>query len=451
MAENTHFVPVTKPEVGKSKLAGLKGLAMRGAVWTFGGYGSRQLLRFVNNWVLTRLLVPELFGVMAIVNTFILGINFFSDIGINFNIIQSKRGNDPTFLNTAWTVQVLRGLVLFVIATLIAWPVSQIYDEPLLAWAIPVAGLTAIFQGFNSTKKSTANRDLQMRELMMIELGSYVIGLVIMLSWAYVQPSIWALVIGGVSTSFVEMILTHLVLKGHNPRFQWDWESFHELFRFGRWIIISTALTFLTNQSDRLIIGKVVDLRFLGIFFIGAMFAKMVEDAIRQLGYKVLLPSFSTLERDNPEQLYKVLRQARIILVLLSWSAALFFIVFGQAFINFLYDSRYQEAGWMLQTLALGTLVGVLSITYDNVLVAKGKTWALATLSFIQFLIQITAMAVGARYGGPEGVIVGLACVGWLIYPFKAILLSRLKLWQPEVDIPVIGLGMLVATAFFYL
>ena len=86
----------------------LKSLALKGSVWTLGGYGIAQLLRLVSNVVLAKLLFPEAFGLMVLVTIFMQGIAMFSDIGIIPSIIQNKRGDDPRFLNTAWTIQVIR-------------------------------------------------------------------------------------------------------------------------------------------------------------------------------------------------------------------------------------------------------------------------------------------------------------------------------------------------------
>jgi hypothetical protein len=82
----------------------LKKKAIRGTAWTLFGYGGSQALRLVSNLILTRLLVPEVFGLMALVQTFQAGLTLFSDIGIAPSIIQNKRGEDPTFLNTAWDI-----------------------------------------------------------------------------------------------------------------------------------------------------------------------------------------------------------------------------------------------------------------------------------------------------------------------------------------------------------
>jgi O-antigen/teichoic acid export membrane protein len=111
-------------------MSSIKKLAIRGAVWTIASYGTSQILRFGSNLILTRLLIPDVFGLMALVYVFISGLHLFSDIGIGTSIIQNKRGDDPVFLNTAWTMQVIRGVGLWICSLLIAWPVAAFYAKP---------------------------------------------------------------------------------------------------------------------------------------------------------------------------------------------------------------------------------------------------------------------------------------------------------------------------------
>jgi hypothetical protein len=83
----------------------------------------------VGNLILTRLLFPEAFGLMALVQVFLSGLQMFSDIGIQTSVIRSKRGEDPAFLDTAWTVQVLRGGLLWLGCLGIAGPAAAFYEE----------------------------------------------------------------------------------------------------------------------------------------------------------------------------------------------------------------------------------------------------------------------------------------------------------------------------------
>ena len=163
----------------------LKHKAIRGTAWTLIGYGGSQVLRLGSNLILTRLLVPEVFGLMALVLTFRQGLTLFSDIGIRPSIIRSKRSDDPTFLNTAWTLQVIRGFWIWFGCAVIAWPVSRFYEEPRLLWLIPIVCISSIFQGFQSTALATLSRRMEVGKLTRFEFGVQMVSLTAMIFLAW--------------------------------------------------------------------------------------------------------------------------------------------------------------------------------------------------------------------------------------------------------------------------
>ena len=94
---------------------GMKARALRGSLLTSISFGSENILRLVSNLVLTRILFPEAFGLMVLVQMVFAGASMLSDVGIKSAIVQDKRGDDPVFLNTAWAVQILRGLLIWLL------------------------------------------------------------------------------------------------------------------------------------------------------------------------------------------------------------------------------------------------------------------------------------------------------------------------------------------------
>ncbi|MCU0668076.1 MAG: oligosaccharide flippase family protein, partial [Myxococcota bacterium] len=104
--------------------------ASRAALASVLGQAAAQGLRLVGNLVLSYLLFPEAFGLMLIVNTVLLGLQILSDLGLQPAIIRHPRGDDPDFVNTAWTVGVIRGAVLFAIGLALAIPIARFYREP---------------------------------------------------------------------------------------------------------------------------------------------------------------------------------------------------------------------------------------------------------------------------------------------------------------------------------
>ena len=160
---------------------GLFARAMRSSAWTASGFAISQVIRLASNLVLTRLLLPEAFGLMALVTVAMIGLANFSDVGVGQAIMANRRGDDADFLDTAWTIQVARGGLLWLATCALAAPVAALYDEPSLARILPVAGLTLLIAGFNPTRIETANRHLALGRVMLLDLTSQAIGVAVML------------------------------------------------------------------------------------------------------------------------------------------------------------------------------------------------------------------------------------------------------------------------------
>ena len=427
----------------------LRKLAMTGAAWTFAGYAAIQALRLGSNLILTRLLFPEAFGLMAIVQVWVVGLQLFSDVGIVPAIIQSKRGDDPDFLNTAWSIQVVRGTVLWICSGLLAWPAAALYHEPMLQYLLPVVGVNAFISGFNSTKLATVNRNLSLKRLITIETISYALGLLVMIIWALHTKTVWSLVGGGIFTTLVKMAASHKNLPGPSNKWHFDWQSFHDLRKFGSWIFLSSIVTFLVGQGDRLLIGYLLDVRFLAFFSLAVGMSNVFHESFRSIGGKVLFPVYSKVVRENPDNLYHILRKSRFLQIAISGVISLFFILFGKNIMAMLYDARYIDSGWMLQLLAVGQLYHVLESSNVGVLMALGKTKAMTLLLTIQSILQIITVPAAYYFLGDKGIIYGIILSKFLFYPINSYLFYKIRLWQPEVDIPFWLIFTTITILFF--
>ena len=421
-------------------MSSLRELAAKGASWTVAGFGALQIIRFSSNLVLTRLLFPEAFGLMALVQTFMLGLSMFSDIGIVPSIIQHKNGNEPSFLNTAWTLQVGRGFLLWLGAFLLATPAAFFFKEPMLGNMLQLVGVNAIIQGFNSTKLASANRKLLLGRITLIDIGSYLIGVIIMMTGAYFYRTVWALVWGGLVASFVKMLCSHIFLEGESNRFQWNPAAFQALYQYGRWVFVGTMVTFLAGQGDKLLLGRLFDVDFLAFYSLAFTLNTTYIRLFRKVGGQVLFPTYAKLFRKSREKLYSKLRKIRLLHIVLSWTVALFFIFYGVELIEILYDSRYESAGWILQILATGALIGCLNGSYVGVLMGMGEFKYSTLLLVLQLLLKFILMYIGYLFLGEKGAIIGIAATGYFLYPINALVFSKFSLWQPEVDVPIIVL-----------
>lgn len=390
-------------------MSSIKQLALKGTVWTVASYGVSQVLRFGSNLILSRLLFPELFGLMALVNVFIVGLHLFSDIGIGPSIIQNKRGDDPKFLNTAWTLQIIRSFIIWFFCIIVAWPAAQLYREPQLLWLIPVTGLGTIISGFNSTGLDTLERHMAIRKLAIFQLVLQLISLSIMLTWAWVSPSIWALVGSSLVSSLIAMLCSHRLVPSLANRFTWDSESAREIFSFGKWIFASTAITFLAEQSDRLMLGKLLSFEMLGVYGVAFTLSDMPRQVLMAVGSKVLFPAFSKLA-DLPRATVRAKILKHRFLLLISMAFALTWLVsFGDFLVSILFDDRYAEAAWMLPLLALGIWPRVLTQTIDQVFFAVGQPRYPTYGCLFKFVFMLIGLPVGFHLSGIVGAVIVVA------------------------------------------
>lgn len=427
----------------------LKGRALRGTLWTFGGYGASQVLRLGSNIVLTHLLFPEAFGLMAIVNVFLQGLVMFSDVGLGPSIIQNRRGGKPEFLRTAWTIAILRGLLLAAIAAVIAWPVARFYDEPRLVLFLPITAFSAIIAGFNSTNLYALMRTVKIAKLTIIDLSAQTLGIAIMVHWAWRAPSIWALVVGGLATAYAKMLLSHTVLGAPRMRLEFHPDLAREVLRFGKWIFLSTILGFIVNRVDRLVLAKFMSLGGLGVYSIAIMLSQSTVEALRAVSNRVLFPVYAHFAREAPERLRSRTGRVRAALMAVTLPPLWILTVFGQEIVDLVYDPRYHEAGWMLQVLAAGAIPASICAPVGIVLLAVGNSFRHLLMLISRAGLLIAAMAVGGKMAGTPGLIVGFSASPLLFYPFLAALVRKYNVWLPLIDFIglavsalVVGLGL---------
>lgn len=379
--------------------------ARRGAVYTALGYVVGQILRFAGNIVLSRLLFQEAFGLTAMVGAVLQALQLFSDVGIGPSIIQSSRGEDRTYLSTAWTLQAARGVVIWILVCLAGVPLAQYYGHEELAWIAPIGGFGVLVSGFASTKVFTANKNLQMGRITAIEIGSQVLGLGVQIGWALVDRSVWALVAGGLAISLSKTILSHVALPGPADRFGWNGEAARALVRFGRWIFLSTVLTYCVTQADKLVFGKLVPLSVLGDYSIASQIAMLPAMGIGTLSLSVAFPHYSRLFHAQTP-LGKTFHKTRARFLLLAGWMCAGLAAGGRAAVSMLYDERYHAAGWIVQALAFGAWFFCMEATNGAVLLACDRARWVAFSNGAKLVSMIVFIPIGfAHWGFPGAVL----------------------------------------------
>ena len=408
--------PQPADPLAETRGASLPQRARRGTLVSLGGQGGGQALRLAGNLVLARLLSPDAFGLMAIVNVVLLGLQQISHVGIQPALVRPPRGEEPAFLHTAFTMQAVRGVGLFPACALLAAPIARFYGEPQLVWLLPVASITALFGGVVSTRMVLAQRRLRLERPTAIELGGRILSLIVMVGWAWHSPTVWALVAGGVVAAGTRAIASHLVLPGRRDRFRWDREAASEILGFGQWILLSTLLAFVATRFDVALLGKLLPLGLLGVYSVAIVLPGILRDVATQPIQAVLMPALSESHRQGPEVLARHFTRARAVLLPILVVAIVGGVIGAPAFFETLYDDRYHEAGWMAQLSFAWLWFMLLQDTSGRALLALGdaRSWALAAA--VKAAATAAGCILGFQLGGLVGVLLGLAVAsacGW--------------------------------------
>lgn len=414
--------------MSESESVSLKQRVLRAGGWTLAGYGVTLAIRLGSTLIMTRLLAPEMFGVMAIASMVLTILSMMSDLGLRSNIVQSPRGEDPAFLDTAWVVQIIRGVVLWAVASLVglglylgnlggAFPPSSVYASPVLPLVIVVGTFSAVISGLAPTGIALAQRYFDQKRLVQMELVSQLVGFVFMVAAGMATQSIWALVAGGLVSATTSTILSHWWLKMHRNRFRWDRSALRELMGFGKWTAVSSVFTVLSLNGDRLLLGGLVEADVLGMYAIATLILGTIEGALGRFFGAVSLPALSEIARTDPARLREIYYRLRVPgdLILLFSTGALY--VVGQHVIDLLYDPRYAAAGGMLQVLAFSYFSARYNVAY-HVYLAVAKPRYLAAINLVRCVSLFAVVPVAYAFGGAQAAVWGIALHGLAMIPF---------------------------------
>jgi O-antigen/teichoic acid export membrane protein len=343
------------------------------------------------------------------------GVVMLSDLGIRQSIIRAKSIEDLTFLHTAWTVQTLRGLViaglvaltglgLLVLGPSLAEP-GTVYADPLLPFLVIVSALTVQIESTASVNALTANRKLSyMGRLAALSILSQLIAVGVTVSLAVLWPSVWALLLGGLVGASCRTILSHLAIPGPRMGFAWNKDVREELWSFGKWIIGSSALGFVTQHADRLILAALMPPALLGLYVIALLWIQAYGMLVARLSNQTGLPVLSEVLRDRPSDLPRLFRKYLLAVDVLCLFGYLIFTFGGQTLINLLYSNEYRTAGQLMPLLALWLLTRRF-IVFSEILVAEGKSFNLMLSNALSAITICIAIPIGYSTLGVTGAI----------------------------------------------
>lgn len=421
----------------------LKTKILKSSVLVTSGFALSQLLRFAGNLILTRLLTPEYFGLVGIAVVVVAGINMITDMGFSHSVIRSRNIENRAFLNTVWTLQIIRGFLLSVILLVVAAFLynyqanhndvsnhANIYHDRDLVMVLLVLSIIPIIEGFNSTNIYLQNRELKLSRLIIIDLVAQVLAVLVTVLLAYYFRNIWALVSGFIVTSLTRLLMSHLYLEGAPTRFQLDRKTAIDVLHFGKWIALSSLTGFLLSRGEKLLLGGFIDARLMGLYTLAFFLGNFGYQVLTKVGSTVFYPVLCEVQRlENHAQLKKSFYEIRAKFDILVALMVGFLFFNGQFLVELLYDDRYHYSGWILEMLSFTIIIAICSVS-EQVFMALGKPRLMTYSQLVHLAVLIPGLYIAMHMKNFELGVIVIAFSFLPRYGFTLFSLYKIRLFS---------------------
>lgn len=409
-------------------------------LWRSGGNFAAQAIRLAGNLILTRLLFPEAFGLMAVVGVFQAAVRMSADFGVGQSVIRSRSGEDPDFIRTAWTFNLAKSMAMYLAVLLLAAGLAltqgavelgdTIYADPQLPALLMVSSLSIVISALSSMNSALSERKLLVGRMTAIGLSSRIVGLGVMILSAWLDPSVWALVHGNLATVAVSSALSHVVLPGPRMGFAWNRTHVREIWGFGKWLVGSSIATYISNSGDRLILAAFLAPLEFSLYAIARIWIDTGISILQRASRPISYAAFGEVARERPGALWRSFKKIRLVQNTASVAAFFVFLSAGPFIINFLYTKEYDSVGPLIAILSPLLLFN----TYQPIsalLLSSGLSRNAAAVSTARAVAMLVLLPLSLTFLGPAWaflVIVinpAFGTVGQLILASRIVPLSK--------------------------
>ncbi|MFV8784051.1 oligosaccharide flippase family protein [Microbulbifer sp. SA54] len=390
------------------------------AMLVIGTRGIEIFLRLVSTIILTRLLSPSAFGEILIVTTISSAIVLFSEIGLRGSIINSNRGDsDPEYINTIWTLYIIQHIVIAAVLLLTSYFGEKIYPNVQnLSFYLQISAVVALASGFHSTKIFQLEKQLDMTIPCLFIVGKRVFGLSLAILLCYSWPSASSIIFADLIATFCFAILSHRIRHGTRNRIHLDINSFKQVFNYGKWILPTTGITWLTREGNKLTLSFILTTTTLGFFSVASNIGLVFCGIAQNLSDKWLFPVYAKYRKN--ENIDIIALKIRSIILTGSGIGIAILCIGSDTIVNLVYEDEYASIGPILATISAGSIGLIVANCYLPIFKAHANSRALFRIRIIQSILMGIGIIIGYSLFGVSGLILGVSYSQLLFGIFSA-------------------------------
>ena len=365
-------------------------------IWRFMERIGAQGISFIVQIVLARILVPEYYGMVALVTVFITILQVFVDSGLGNALIQ-KEDADNTDFSTVFYFNMIMCVCLYVLLFISSPWIAQFYNDIEMIPIIRVVGLNLVVSGIKNVQQAYVARNMLFKKFFFATLGGTLVSAVIGISMAYLGAGVWALVVQQLSNTFIDTIVLWITVKWR-PEFVFSKSRFKILFSFGWKLLVSSLINTVYLDIRQLIIGKRYSQEHLAYYNQGEKIPNLVVRNIDTAIGSVMFPALSK-EQKNPELVKAHVRRAIKISSYVMWPMLLGISACAESLIKLVLTDKWLPAVPYLQIACF--VYGLMPIHTTNLqaITAMGRSDLFLKMEILKKIIGVTVLLLAMPYG----------------------------------------------------
>lgn len=364
--------------LGKSVFAGL--------LWSYAERISAQGVSFIVSIILARLIAPNEFGLLSMVNVLITLLNALSTSGFGNSLVQKKDADQNDFSTIFWSstsISFVLAFLLFIFSPFIA----GFYNNTRLVWVLRVMSIRLPISAINSVQHAYVQRRMEFRKFFFSTIIGTIISAVVGIYLAYRGCGVWALVAQYLTNSVIDTIVVFLTTRWH-PSLTFSFSRFKPLFSFGYKIMFAVIISDITAQIRALVIGRRYSSEDLAYYDRGNSFPVIIVNNISTVLAKVAFPAFSSIN-DDDSRLKQMMRQSIKLCVYITAPLMIGLFSVANTLIVVLLTKEWEGAIIFVQIFCIYYLFHPLESISSQMIKAKGLSNVYVLLVSIQCSLEI--------------------------------------------------------------
>jgi lipopolysaccharide exporter len=358
------------------------------------GFSWQTALKFVSAgfavvklFILARILNPADFGLFSL-GMITLGLTeAFTQTGVNLTIISSKH-SVKYYLDTAWVVAIIRGALIGILMIILGLGLSIYFQDQNLLWLVTILSLVPVVKGFINPAIVSLQKELKFFADSVYRLGLVIGEVLFSVILVFLFKSVYALGIALIFNAVFEVLISFIFFRDH-PKFRYIKSRGKEILSQAKGLSISSLFSYLNENLDNLIIGKLHGNYKLGLYQNAYASGHKVNLDFARSWYHSSFPIFSKLKSEHKRLIRAFVRSGGVLLIIMSLGSIPVFL-FPRFFVSLLLGQQWLEAVPLLRWLVLAGLIQGISNMFYSLFMAK--QWI--TQVNLHLILSVILMAV---------------------------------------------------------